>query len=81
LFCHPQNELKSFKEALELEKETWILSYKKDQTKRISERETEIRDQCKRERDKEIELVIERLESDATQSRAELEQAMDNRLR
>jgi len=73
--------LKSLKEALELEKEAWILSYKKDQTKRISERETEIRDQCKRERDKEIELVIERLEIDATQSRAELEQAMDNRLR
>jgi len=81
LFCHPQNELKSLKEALELEKEAWILSYKKDQTIRISERETEIRNQCKRERDKEIELVIERLESDATQSRAELEQAMDNRLR
>ena len=58
-----------------------MLSYKKDQTIRISERETEIRNQCKRERDKEIELVIERLESDATQSRAELEQAMDNRLR
>lgn len=73
--------MKSLKEALELEKEAWILSYKKDQTKRISERETEIRDQCKRERDKEIELVIERLEIDATQSRAELEQAMDNRLR
>jgi len=81
LFCHPQNELKSLKEALELEKEAWILNYKKDQTIRICERETEIRNQCKRERDKEIELVIERLESDATQSRAELEQAMDNRLR
>lgn len=73
--------MKSVKEALELEKEAWILSYKKDQTTRISEREMEIRNQCKRERDKEIELIIERLESDATQSRAELEQAMDNRLR
>lgn len=73
--------MKSLKEALELEKEAWILNYKKDQTIRICERETEIRNQCKRERDKEIELVIERLESDATQSRAELEQAMDNRLR
>jgi len=81
LFYHPQNELKSLKEELELEKEAWILSYKKDQTKRISEWEMEIRNQCKRERDKEIEVVIERLESDATQSRAELEQAMDIRLR
>jgi len=73
--------LKSLKEALELEKDAWILSYRKDQTIQISERETEIRNHCKRERDKEIELVIERLESDATQSRAELEQTMDNRLR
>jgi 5-azacytidine-induced protein 1 len=78
---HPQNEVKSLKEALEIEKQAWVLSYKKDQTTRISERESEIRNQCKRERDKEIELIIERLESDATQSRVELEQSMDNRLR
>jgi 5-azacytidine-induced protein 1 len=56
-------------------------SFKKDQATHISERESEIRNQYKRERDKEIELVIERLESDASQSRAELEQAVDNRLR
>lgn len=73
--------MKCLKEALEIEKQAWMLSYKKDQTTRISERESEIRNQCKRERDKEIELIIERLESDATQSRSELEQAMDNRLR
>jgi 5-azacytidine-induced protein 1 len=73
--------VKSLKEALEMEKEAWMLSCKKDQTTQISERESEIRNQCKRERDKEIELIIERLESDATKSRAELEQAMDNRLR
>jgi 5-azacytidine-induced protein 1 len=73
--------VKCLKEALEIEKQAWMLSYKKDQTTRISERESEIRNQCKRERDKEIELIIERLESDATQSRSELEQAMDNRLR
>lgn len=80
-FCHLQNEMKSLKEALEIEKEAWMRSYKKDQEAHISERESEIRNQYKRERDKEIELVIERLESDASQSRAELEQAMDNRLR
>lgn len=81
MLYHPQNEVKSLKEALEIEKQAWVLSYKKDQTTRISERESEIRNQCKRERDKEIELIIERLESDATQSRVELEQSMDNRLR
>lgn len=56
-------------------------SYKKDQATYISQLETEIRNQCKRERDKDIELVIERLEAEATQSKTELEQATDNRLR
>jgi predicted GIY-YIG superfamily endonuclease len=73
--------VKSLKEALEIEKEAWMLNYKKDLATRISEHESEIRKQYKRERDKDIELVIERLESDATKSRTELEQAMDNRLR
>ncbi|XP_021928716.1 centrosomal protein of 131 kDa-like isoform X3 [Zootermopsis nevadensis] len=76
-----QNEVKSLKEALEIEKEAWMHSYKKDLATHISEQESELRNQYKRERDKEIELVIERLESDATRSRVELEQAMDNRLR
>jgi hypothetical protein len=56
-------------------------SYKKDQATYISHLESEIRSQCKRERDKDIELVIERLEAEATQNKAEMEQAMDNRLR
>jgi 5-azacytidine-induced protein 1 len=56
-------------------------SYKKDQATYISQLESEIRNQCKRERDKDIELVIERLEAEATQAKAELEQAMSNRLR
>lgn len=56
-------------------------SYKKDQATYISQLESEIRNQCKRERDKDIELVIERLEAEATQSKTELEQATDNRLR
>jgi 5-azacytidine-induced protein 1 len=73
--------MKSLKEALEIEKEAWMQSYKKDQATHVSERVLEISNHYKRERDKEIELVIERLESEATQSRAELEQAMDNRFR
>lgn len=73
--------MKSLKEALEIEKEAWMNSYKKDQATYISQLESEIRNQCKRERDKDIELVIERLEAEAAQSKAELEQAMNNRLR
>jgi hypothetical protein len=56
-------------------------SYKKDQVTYISHLESEIRNQCKRERDKDIELIIEKLEDEASQNKTEMEQAMDNRLR
>ncbi|XP_069695012.1 calponin homology domain-containing protein DDB_G0272472 isoform X2 [Periplaneta americana] len=76
-----KNEVKSMKETAEIEKETWMHNYKKEQAKLLSERELEIKDQFKRERDKEIELVIEKLESEATKTRTEMEQTMDSRLR
>jgi 5-azacytidine-induced protein 1 len=56
-----QNEMKSLKEALEIEKEAWMNSYKKDQATYISHLESEIRNKCKRGRDKDVELIIERL--------------------
>ncbi|KAJ4445587.1 hypothetical protein ANN_12268, partial [Periplaneta americana] len=76
-----KNEVKSMKETAEIEKETWMHNYKKEQAKLLSERELEIKDQFKRERDKEIDLVIEKLESEATKIRTEMEQTMDSRLR
>ncbi|XP_067006805.2 centrosomal protein of 131 kDa [Anabrus simplex] len=76
-----QNELKAIKETLEIEKETWIHNYKQQQAALLSERESEIREQYKRERDREIELVIERLENDAMQARKEQEQMAENRLK
>jgi 5-azacytidine-induced protein 1 len=65
-----QNEIKSLKEALKLEKEAWMNSYKKDQATYISYLESEIRNQCKRERDKDIELTIEKLKLKQHQTRS-----------
>ncbi|XP_063220821.1 centrosomal protein of 131 kDa-like [Bacillus rossius redtenbacheri] len=76
-----QSELQLAKEAMEAQREAWALAFKKQQAGLLSEKEAELRDQLRRERDREIELVIERLESEAAHGRAELEQAADNRLR
>jgi hypothetical protein len=56
-----QNEMKYLREALEIEKEAWMNIYKKDQATYISHLESEVRNQCKRECDKDVELLIERL--------------------
>ena len=44
----------------------------------LAQKERELRDQVKRDRDKEIELVIHRLESETTLSREESERAAGN---
>nr|CAD7195636.1 unnamed protein product [Timema douglasi] len=75
-----RNELKLAKETYEADQEAWMYNYKKHQTAALVEKETELREQLKRERDREIELVIERLETEAVKFRTELEQTADNRL-
>lgn len=45
------------------------------------QRERELRDQIKRERDKEIEALIARLESESTTSREEIERTAENRVK
>lgn len=47
----------------------------------MAQKERELRDQVKRERDKEIELVISRLESETTLTRDESERAAENRVK
>ena len=44
-------------------------------------KERELREQVKRDRDKEIEMVITRLEEDAAMSRGEAERAAENRVK
>ncbi|XP_034241621.1 centrosomal protein of 131 kDa isoform X2 [Thrips palmi] len=76
-----QNEMLQFRESLKAEKEAWAETYQQQQKQTLSQTTNEIRDQLKRERDREIEVVIERLESEATISREEREKAAENRLR
>ncbi|KAG8291736.1 hypothetical protein J6590_054469 [Homalodisca vitripennis] len=60
------------KECLETEKQAWITRQKGG----LEEREAALREELKRERDRHIELVIRRLESEA----ATKEQAIENKI-
>ncbi|VVC30067.1 Hypothetical protein CINCED_3A008063 [Cinara cedri] len=58
-----QNELKTIREMCESEKTKWI----KHQTTVLTEKENTIKEMCKKERDKHIELVIQKLENEASE--------------
>ncbi|KAL0272688.1 UNVERIFIED_CONTAM: hypothetical protein PYX00_005560 [Menopon gallinae] len=76
-----QNEIKSLRDTAEIEKEAWMNNYKKQQNAKFLEREAELHHQYKRERDKDIEMVIERLENEATQTQQELTQTAENKMK
>ena len=53
----------------------------KKQENWVLQKERDLKEQVKRERDKEIEFVIGRLESETSLSRDEAERAADNRIK
>lgn len=75
------DEIRSMKEKLKLEKDSWEQNFLKKQETWVVQKERELKDQVKRERDKEIEMVIARLEEDATSSRDDIERASENKIR
>ncbi|KAJ8927314.1 hypothetical protein NQ314_020228 [Rhamnusium bicolor] len=75
------NELKLLRESAQIEYETWQNNFKKQQAMILTEKENAIREQYRKERDKEIEAVIERLENEASENKKQLEQSTDNRIR
>ncbi|KAK9883551.1 hypothetical protein WA026_001730 [Henosepilachna vigintioctopunctata] len=75
------NEVKLVKESVLIELENWKNSFKKKQLALLMEKETSIRQECRKERDREIEIVIERLESEANNSKIQLEHTTENRIK
>ncbi|XP_061335795.1 centrosomal protein of 131 kDa isoform X5 [Pezoporus flaviventris] len=76
-----QAEVKELKDRLEMEKQAWEASYVKKEEAWLLSRERELREEVKKERDKEIELVIRRLEADTSLAREECERAAENRIK
>ncbi|XP_072168019.1 centrosomal protein of 131 kDa-like [Diadema setosum] len=74
-------EVKDLEERLRIEKEAWEENYMKKQETWLLSKERDLKEQVRKDRDKEIELVITRLEDDAQSSREELERAAENRIK
>lgn len=81
LIRRQSNEIKLLKEASQMEFESWQVNFRKQQASILLEKEAAIRDQCRRERDKEIENVIDRLETEASENKAQIEQSTENRIK
>ncbi|XP_004404558.1 PREDICTED: centrosomal protein of 131 kDa [Odobenus rosmarus divergens] len=75
-----QMEMKTLKDQLEAERQMWEASCAKKEEAWLLNRERELREEIRRDRDKEIELVIHRLEADMTRAREESERAAESRV-
>lgn len=64
-----------------MEFEAWKNNFKKQQDKLLTEKEIAISEQCRKERDREIEAVIERLENEASENKLQLEETTENRIK
>ena len=75
------SEMDELKERLRLEKQTWEENAVKQQEMMLANRERELREQMKQERDREIEKIIARFETDTTITKEETERTADNRVK
>ncbi|XP_028674883.2 centrosomal protein of 131 kDa isoform X2 [Erpetoichthys calabaricus] len=76
-----QAEIKALKERLEIEKQAWEENYMKKEEAWLLSRERELKEEVRRGRDKEIELVIQRLEEETSVAREECERAAESRVK
>ncbi|XP_073410800.1 centrosomal protein of 131 kDa-like, partial [Dendrobates tinctorius] len=76
-----QIELKAVKERLEIEKQAWEQNYRKKEEAWLLTRERELKEEVRKGRDKEIELVIQQLEAEMSTAREECERAAENRIK
>ncbi|XP_075436171.1 centrosomal protein of 131 kDa isoform X3 [Ascaphus truei] len=76
-----QAEIKALKERLEIEKQVWEQNYMKKEEAWLLSRERELKEDVRKGRDKEIELVIQRLESDMSGAKEECERAAESRIK
>lgn len=73
-----QMELKALKDQLEAERQAWVASCAKKEEAWLLTRERELKEEIRKGRDQEIELVIHRLEADMTLAKEESERAAES---
>nr|XP_039254153.1 centrosomal protein of 131 kDa-like [Styela clava]XP_039254154.1 centrosomal protein of 131 kDa-like [Styela clava] len=74
-------EIETLKERLELEKQAWQETYMKKQEAYVLQKERELKDAVRQDRDSEIETVIEQLEKDMGVQRSQIEKTAENRIK
>ncbi|XP_057631436.1 centrosomal protein of 131 kDa isoform X2 [Chionomys nivalis] len=76
-----QMELKALKDQLEAERQAWMANCTKKEEAWLLTRERELKEEIRKGRDQEIELVIHRLEADMTLAKEESERAAESRVK
>uniref|UniRef100_A0A3Q3EVK3 Centrosomal protein 131 n=1 Tax=Labrus bergylta TaxID=56723 RepID=A0A3Q3EVK3_9LABR len=76
-----QVEMRAAQERSDIEKQTWEENHKKKEEVWLLSRERELKEELRRERDKEIELAIWTLEEETSKDKEECERAADNRVK
>ncbi|KAL3877372.1 hypothetical protein ACJMK2_035090 [Sinanodonta woodiana] len=76
-----ETEIRELKEKLAIEKQAWEENYMKRHDNWLMQKERELREQVKKDRDKEIEMVITRLEEESTAAREDCEKVAENRIK
>ncbi|XP_072414876.1 centrosomal protein of 131 kDa isoform X2 [Chiloscyllium punctatum] len=76
-----QAEIQSLKERLDIEKQAWEENYMKKQEAWLLTHERGLKEEVRKGRDKEIELVIQRLEEEVRVSKQECERVAENTIK
>ncbi|XP_068610587.1 centrosomal protein of 131 kDa [Brachionichthys hirsutus] len=76
-----QMEVKAAQERLDSERLTWEENYKKKEEVWLLSRERQLKEDLRKQRDKEIELAIWTLEEETSKDKDECERAADNRVK
>jgi 5-azacytidine-induced protein 1 len=75
------NEINALKEKLTIDQQNWEENYMKKQEALLANKERELREQMKQERDREIERIIAQFENDTTSTKEEAEHTADTRVK
>ena len=76
-----QVEKRTLQESLDAEREVWIENYRRQQKSKFEMAQARIMDECNRERDRQIEIAIARLEKETRDMKANLQKNWENKLR
>ncbi|XP_014610786.1 PREDICTED: centrosomal protein of 131 kDa-like [Polistes canadensis] len=76
-----QAEKQTLRESLQKEWTEWLDNYKKQQIIKLEKSESKIREESRKERDRQIELAIGRIEEDARNMKMVVQQSYESKLR